>query len=161
MSNVWLWVTGVTHTLRTTEYHDRDPQYFWMCDALGLRKPHIWDYSKLQFVYTLMSKVGQCAAAGDTGDHRCPCVQRKLNALVNKGVVDGWSDPRFPTIQGMQSLAVCAFRCTRVLVRSSSQSLTLSFALRVHLLGIVRRGLTVPALQDYVYSLGASRVGQP
>jgi bifunctional glutamyl/prolyl-tRNA synthetase len=35
---------GVTHALRTNEYHDRNDQYYWFIDALGLRKPHIWDY---------------------------------------------------------------------------------------------------------------------
>jgi len=35
---------GVTHALRTTEYHDRNDQYNWFIDALGIRKPHIWDY---------------------------------------------------------------------------------------------------------------------
>eukprot|EP00456_Euglypha_rotunda_P052333 TRINITY_DN4216_c0_g1_i2.p1 TRINITY_DN4216_c0_g1~~TRINITY_DN4216_c0_g1_i2.p1 ORF type:complete len:142 (+),score=5.42 TRINITY_DN4216_c0_g1_i2:123-548(+) len=47
---------GVTHTLRTSEYQDRNEQYYWVIDALGLRKPHIWDYSRLNFKYTLLSK---------------------------------------------------------------------------------------------------------
>jgi glutamyl-tRNA synthetase len=37
-------IEGVTHALRTNEYHDRNPQYFWMIDALGLRKVKIWDF---------------------------------------------------------------------------------------------------------------------
>lgn len=36
---------GVTHALRTNEYRDRNPQYYWFIDALKLRKPHIWDFS--------------------------------------------------------------------------------------------------------------------
>ena len=36
---------GVTHALRTNEYRDRNPQYFWFIDALNLRAPHIWDFS--------------------------------------------------------------------------------------------------------------------
>merc|ERR1719277_2502105 len=40
-------VEGVTHALRTTEYMDRDDQYNWFIDQLGLRKPHIWAYSRL------------------------------------------------------------------------------------------------------------------
>jgi len=47
---------GVTHALRTTEYHDRDAQYYWVLNALGLRKVHIWDYSRLSFEYTVLSK---------------------------------------------------------------------------------------------------------
>ena len=39
-------VEGVTHSLRTTEYMDRDEQFFWFIDALGLRKPDIWAYAR-------------------------------------------------------------------------------------------------------------------
>ena len=35
---------GVTHALRTNEYHDRNDQFYWFIDALSLRKPIIWDY---------------------------------------------------------------------------------------------------------------------
>eukprot|EP00080_Pristionchus_pacificus_P009448 PDM69468.1 ears-1 [Pristionchus pacificus] len=75
-------VEGVTHTLRTTEYHDRDDQYFFIADALGLRKPHIWEYARLNMTNTVMSK-------------------RKLTWFVEEGIVDGWDDPRFPTVRGV------------------------------------------------------------
>ena len=39
-------IEGVTHSLRTTEYMDRDEQFFWFIDALGLRKPDIWAYAR-------------------------------------------------------------------------------------------------------------------
>jgi bifunctional glutamyl/prolyl-tRNA synthetase len=64
-------IEGVTHTLRTMEYHDRDPQFYWFIDALGLRKPHIWEYSRLSMTNTVLSK-------------------RKLTWFVNEGLVDGW-----------------------------------------------------------------------
>ncbi|KAJ8309483.1 hypothetical protein KUTeg_014357 [Tegillarca granosa] len=64
-------VEGVTHTLRTTEYHDRDAQYYWFIDALGLRKPYIYAYSRLNLQNTVLSK-------------------RKLTWFVDQGLVDGW-----------------------------------------------------------------------
>ncbi|KAL0066493.1 glutamate--tRNA ligase [Marasmius tenuissimus] len=76
-------IEGVTHALRTNEYRDRNPQYWWMIDALGLRKVNIWDFSRLNFIYTLLSK-------------------RKLHEFVNNGQVRGWDDPRFPTVRGIR-----------------------------------------------------------
>jgi glutamyl-tRNA synthetase len=94
---------GVTHALRTNEYRDRNAQYVWICDAAGVRVPHVWDYSRLNFVYTLLSK-------------------RKLTALVARNAVDGWDDPRFPTVRGL-----------------------------------IRRGLTVSALRQYILMQGPSK----
>ncbi|KAL9027587.1 MAG: hypothetical protein Q9196_003910 [Gyalolechia fulgens] len=74
---------GITHALRTIEYRDRNPQYNWMLDALDLRKVHIWDFARMNFIRTLLSK-------------------RKLSQFVESGVVWGWDDPRFPTIRGIR-----------------------------------------------------------
>ncbi|KAG1891423.1 tRNA synthetases class I, catalytic domain-containing protein [Suillus subluteus] len=74
---------GVTHALRTNEYRERNAQYQWMIKALGMRGVDIWDFSRLSFIYTLLSK-------------------RKLHWFVDSGIVGGWDDPRFPTIRGIR-----------------------------------------------------------
>ncbi|KAH0810644.1 hypothetical protein GEV33_012149 [Tenebrio molitor] len=96
-------IEGVTHTLRTMEYHDRDPQFYWFIDALGLRKPHIWEYSRLSMTNTVLSK-------------------RKLTWFVNEGLVDGWDDARMPTVRG-----------------------------------VLRRGMTVQGLKEFIIAQGSSR----
>ena len=50
----------MTHALRTSEYHDRNAQYYWFIDAMGLRKPHIWDFSRLNFMYSVVRLLSLC-----------------------------------------------------------------------------------------------------
>jgi glutamyl-tRNA synthetase len=75
---------GVTHALRANEYAARHEQYAWFLERLGLPKIEIFDFSRIDFVYTVLSK-------------------RKLKYLVEQGVVAGWADPRFPTVRGIRS----------------------------------------------------------
>lgn len=74
-------IEGVTHALRTTEYNDQNVQYEWLQNAMKLRKVYIQTFGKVNFINTVLSK-------------------RKLNWFVNENLVEGWFDPRFPTIQG-------------------------------------------------------------
>ena len=75
-------IEGITHALRSSEYHDRNAQYHRIQMDMGLRKVHLYEFSRLNMVYTLLSK-------------------RKLLWFVEKGKVDGWDDARFPTVQGI------------------------------------------------------------
>lgn len=97
-------VEGVTHALRTNEYRDRNPQYEWFLNALELRKVRIWDFSRMNFVYTLLSK-------------------RKLQWFVDENLVTGWDDPRFPTVRGIRrrGMTVDALK-QYILMQGASQS---------------------------------------
>jgi len=74
---------GVTHALRSNEYHDSEEQYYWFLQNVpGLRPLTIKDFSRVNFTYTLLSK-------------------RKLQKFVDSNLVTGWDDPRFPTVRGI------------------------------------------------------------
>ena len=86
-------IEGITLALRTNEYRDRNVQYEWFQEALGLRKVPIWDFSRVNFVRAVLSK-------------------RKLTRIVNNGKVWGWDDPRMPTLRGVlrRGMAPAALR---------------------------------------------------
>ena len=92
-----------TANFPVSEYRDRNPQYQWMLDTLSLRGVQVWDFARMNFIRTLLSK-------------------RKLTKLVESGVVWGWDDPRFPTIRGIR-----------------------------------RRGMTIPALREFILKQGPSK----
>jgi len=100
-------IEGVTHALRTNEYRDRNPQYLWMIKTLGLRKVNIWDFSRLNFVYTLLSK-------------------RKLHWFVDNNHVGGWDDPRFPTVRGIRRRGMTVEALTQFMLSQGPSSAVVS-----------------------------------
>ncbi|MFP4369752.1 MAG: glutamine--tRNA ligase/YqeY domain fusion protein [Candidatus Kapaibacterium sp.] len=74
---------GITHSLCTLEFEDHRPLYDWFLDELGVFHPQQIEFARLNLNYTVMSK-------------------RKLLRLVEEGIVDGWDDPRMPTIAGLR-----------------------------------------------------------
>ncbi len=73
----------ITHSLCTLEFADHRILYEWFLDQLGIYKPQQIEFGRLNLKYTVLSK-------------------RKLNILVQRGVVNGWDDPRMPTIAGLR-----------------------------------------------------------
>jgi glutaminyl-tRNA synthetase len=79
---------GITHSLCTLEFEDHRPLYDWVLDniSVNIHPPQI-EFSRLGLEYTVMSK-------------------RLLHRLVEEGLVDGWDDPRMPTIAGLRRRGV-------------------------------------------------------
>lgn len=75
---------GITHSLCTLEFQDNRRLYDWVLDNITIPcHPRQYEFSRLNLEYTVMSK-------------------RKLNQLVTEKVVEGWDDPRMPTISGLR-----------------------------------------------------------
>lgn len=72
---------GITHSICTLEFENHRPLYDWYLDSLAIYHPQQIEFARLNLSYTVMSK-------------------RKLLQLVNEKYVDGWDDPRMPTISG-------------------------------------------------------------
>jgi glutaminyl-tRNA synthetase len=77
-------IEGITHSICTLEFEDHRPLYDWLIDNLPVpHKPRQYEFAKLNLNYTVTSK-------------------RKLKLLVDEKHVDGWDDPRMPTLAGMR-----------------------------------------------------------
>jgi glutaminyl-tRNA synthetase len=79
------YIEGVTHSFCTLEFENNREVYDWLIESLNLKppRPHQYEFARLNINYTVMSK-------------------RKLLELVKGGYVDGWDDPRMPTIAGLR-----------------------------------------------------------
>lgn len=77
-------IENITHSLCTLEFQDNRRLYDWVLDNITISaRPHQYEFSRLNLEYAITSK-------------------RKLNLLVSEKIVDGWDDPRMPTISGMR-----------------------------------------------------------
>ncbi|OIK12862.1 glutamine--tRNA ligase/YqeY domain fusion protein [Bacillus sp. MUM 13] len=77
-------IEGVTHSLCTLEFEDQRPLYNWIIEQCEMEnKPQQYEFGRLNLSNTVMSK-------------------RKLKQLVEEGYVDGWDDPRMPTVSGLR-----------------------------------------------------------
>lgn len=76
-------IEGITHSICTLEFEVHRPLYDWFCEALRIHHPQQIEFARLNMTYTIMSK-------------------RKLLQLVKENYVNGWDDPRMPTICGLR-----------------------------------------------------------
>ncbi|WP_379392792.1 glutamine--tRNA ligase/YqeY domain fusion protein [Paenibacillus lentus] len=81
-------IEGITHSLCTTEFEDQRPFYDWVIEETEMPSiPRQYEFGRLNLTQTVTSK-------------------RKLKLLVDEGIVDGWDDPRMPTISGLRRRGV-------------------------------------------------------
>ncbi len=76
-------IERITHSICTLEFEDHRPLYDWYLEELDVFHPQQIEFARLNLNFTILSK-------------------RKLKQLVDKNVVDGWDDPRMPTISGLR-----------------------------------------------------------
>ncbi len=124
-------IEGITHSICTLEFEDHRPLYDWYLDALGIHHPQQIEFAKLVISNTMMSK-------------------RRLTELVKGGYVNGWDDPRMPTIsafrrRGFTPESIRNF-CSRVGVtkyNSMTDIALLNLCIREHLNKIAPRAMAV------------------
>ena len=145
-------IEGITHSICTLEFEDHRPLYDWFLENLPVpSRPHQYEFARLNLTYTVLSK-------------------RVLTELVRGGHVDGWDDPRMPTLPGC---AAAACRRPRSAISSSasasprrtawSTSAMLEFAIREELNRTAQRRMAVLRPLKVVienYPEGAERGGR-
>jgi len=124
-------IEGITHSLCSLEFEVHRPLYNWYIENLGIFPSKQREFARLNLNYTVMSK-------------------RKLLRLVEEGLVDGWDDPRMPTLSGLRRRgytpeSIRAF-CDRVGVAKRNNVIDvglLEFSLRDHLNATATRAMAV------------------
>jgi glutaminyl-tRNA synthetase len=81
-------IEGITHSLCTLEFETRRDLYYIILDLLDIHKPFVYEYSRVNIKGNVLSK-------------------RKIEILVNKGLVDGWNDPRLLTLAALKRRGFC------------------------------------------------------
>ncbi len=76
-------IERITHSICTLEFEDHRPLYDWFLKELGIYRPRQIEFARLNMSHTVLSK-------------------RKLLTLVREGIVEGWDDPRMPTLSGLR-----------------------------------------------------------
>ncbi len=76
-------IEGITHSLCDVQFEDHRPLYDWFLESLEIYQPRQIEFARMNLTYTVLGK-------------------RKLRVLVEEGHVDGWDDPRLPTLAGLR-----------------------------------------------------------
>jgi len=124
-------IEGITHSICTLEFEDHRPLYNWFLEQLEVHHPQQIEFARLNLTYTVMSK-------------------RKLLQLVDKDLVNGWSDPRMPTLSGLrrrgytpESIRIFCDRIGLAKRESTVDIALLEHCLREHLNKITPRVMAV------------------
>ena len=131
-------IEGVTHALRTNEYRDRNPQYHWMIEALDIRPVNIWDFRQVLFHSSILVLTYQYLAVS-ISFILCSRRESSIGLWTTSSSVDGM-------IHGSPQLGVCP-----------SSRLEHGNDLLMLWIGILRRGMTVQALKEFMLSQGPSQ----
>ncbi|MCF7928973.1 MAG: glutamine--tRNA ligase/YqeY domain fusion protein [Spirochaetales bacterium] len=128
-------IEGITHSICTLEFENHRPLYDWFLDRLGAYHPQQIEFARLNLSYTVMSK-------------------RLLMQLVQENYVDGWDDPRMPTISGMRRRGYTpeAIRAFAERVGVSKTNSMVALALLEHMLreDLNKRAIRVMVVLDPV-----------
>jgi glutaminyl-tRNA synthetase len=141
---------NVSYSLCTLEFETRREPYFWLLHQLDMYKPKVWEYSRLNLEFNVMSK-------------------RIIRALVESKTVRGWDDPRLLTLDGLRRRGITADAilnfCNRLGVSRSADGTVrldlLEFCARSELDKICRRSLVVQdPLRVVITNFEADRVDE-